>query len=203
MTVQRSRPPTTAGEGGRGTGNRDGTGGKMKCTACGNTMEQMKVHEITVDVCRGGCGGIWFDAFELKKVDEKHESAGETLLDVERDGSIHVDYHAKRMCPRCGNRPMIRHFFSVKQEVEIDECPACGGFWLDAGELARIRSLFENDEDKKAAAEKYFDDIFGKELSSMREESEEKRRKARKIARLFRFICPSYYIPGTQDWGAF
>jgi hypothetical protein len=28
-------------------------------------------------------------------------------------------------------------------------------------------------------------------------------RKARRIAHAFRFICPSYYIPGEQDWGAF
>jgi len=24
-----------------------------------------------------------------------------------------------------------------------------------------------------------------------------------KISNMFRFICPSYYIPGKQDWGAF
>jgi hypothetical protein len=28
-------------------------------------------------------------------------------------------------------------------------------------------------------------------------------RKARRIAHAFRFICPSYYIPGEQDWGRF
>jgi hypothetical protein len=28
-------------------------------------------------------------------------------------------------------------------------------------------------------------------------------RKARRIAHAFRFICPSYYIPGKQSWGAF
>jgi hypothetical protein len=27
--------------------------------------------------------------------------------------------------------------------------------------------------------------------------------KARKIANMFRFVCPSYYIPDKQDWGAF
>jgi hypothetical protein len=26
---------------------------------------------------------------------------------------------------------------------------------------------------------------------------------AGRIAYTFRFICPSYYIPGGQDWGAF
>jgi Zn-finger nucleic acid-binding protein len=32
-----------------------------------------------------------------------------------------------------------RRMFSPKVAVEIDECPACGGFWLDAGELQQIR----------------------------------------------------------------
>jgi hypothetical protein len=37
----------------------------------------------------------------------------------------------------------------------------------------------------------------------MRRESQEKLEKARRIANIFRFICPSYYIPGKQEWGAF
>jgi hypothetical protein len=28
-------------------------------------------------------------------------------------------------------------------------------------------------------------------------------KKARRIAHAFRFICPSYCIPGEQDWEAF
>lgn len=43
---------------------------------------------------------------------------------------------AKRPCPRCPGIHMSRHFFSVKRQVEIDDCPSCGGVWLDAGELA-------------------------------------------------------------------
>ena len=30
---------------------------------------------------------------------------------------------------------MMRHFFSVKRQVEVDECPGCGGFRLDAGKM--------------------------------------------------------------------
>jgi Zn-finger nucleic acid-binding protein len=178
-------------------------GGIMKCTACGNTLNKVTLGDITVDVCSEGCGGIWFDAFELKKVDEKHESAGEALLDFQRKSTVTVDRDRKLTCPRCEHMPMMRHFFSVKQEVEVDECPSCAGFWLDAGELARIRNQFENEEEKKKAALEYFEEIFGKELSSMQKESKEKLTKARKIAHIFRFICPTYYIPGKQEWGAF
>ncbi len=34
-------------------------------------------------------------------------------------------------------------------------------------------------------------------------ENEENLQKAQRIARMLRFICPSYYIPGEQSWGAF
>ena len=54
----------------------------MKCPACNTTMEEVTVEGITVDVCKQGCGGIWFDRFELQKVDEMHESAGEILLQM-------------------------------------------------------------------------------------------------------------------------
>lgn len=33
-----------------------------------------------------------------------------------------------------------RHFFSARRQVQVDECPNCGGYWLDAGELAQIRA---------------------------------------------------------------
>jgi hypothetical protein len=37
----------------------------------------------------------------------------------------------------------------------------------------------------------------------MRAKGQKEAERARNIARIFRFICPSYYLPGKQDWGAF
>ena len=175
----------------------------MICPACDRKLKSVTTHNITVDVCEKGCGGIWFDIFELQKVDESHESAGEALLDIERDENVKVDLNVKRTCPKCEDIPMMQHFFSVKWEVTVDECPKCGGYWLDYGELGRIRELFESEDERREAAKKYFEEVFGQELSEMHQESKEKMERAKKIARMFRFICPSYYIPGKQDWGAF
>ena len=175
----------------------------MKCPACSNQLKEMTVGDVTVDVCRGGCGGIWFDSFEFKKFDEPHESAGEELLDVEQDASIVVDHTKRLKCPKCDDLVMMRHFFSVKKEVEVDECPGCGGFWLDAGELRKIRSLFNTEEERHEAADDYFSEVFGDKLAAMRAEDEAKLAKARRVSNMFRFICPSYYIPGKQAGGAF
>src|SRR5215472_5570990 len=112
----------------------------MKCPACFNNLTQMQVGKLVVDVCQDGCGGIWFDAFELQQVDEQNEVAGEPLLGIRRDERIIVDPSRKRECPRCPGIKLHRHFFSAKRRIEVDECPNCGGYWLDAGELSQIRS---------------------------------------------------------------
>jgi len=175
----------------------------MECPVCARQLQQMEVGDIVIDACRNGCGGIWFDRFELKKVDEKHESAGELLLEIARDPNIVVDHTQRRSCPKCEGQIMMRHFMSTKREVEVDECPTCAGFWLDYGELGCIRDQFETEADRQKAADQYFSDVFGEEFAKMRQESDEKLQRARSIARIFRFICPSYYIPGKQEWGAF
>lgn len=175
----------------------------MKCPACENQLQELEVEGVTVDVCKGGCGGIWFDNFEIKKLDEEHELAGEELLDVERDESIVVDYSKRIKCPKCDDVVMKMHFFSVKKSVEVDECPGCGGFWLDAGELREIRGLYETEEEREKAAHEYFDEAFGEKLKAQQIENVEKLAKAKKIANMFRYICPTNYIPGRQKWGAF
>ncbi len=112
----------------------------MKCPACFNELTPLQLCNLNVDVCQGGCGGIWFDAFELQKVDEEDETAGEPLLNIQRDERLVVDKSRKRECPRCAGVKLHRHFFSAKRRVEVDECPGCAGYWLDAGELALIRA---------------------------------------------------------------
>lgn len=175
----------------------------MKCPACGTPMEKMSVDNIMLDACTRGCGGVWFDRFELQRVDEGHESAGERLLELEGKPDVVVDHNKRRKCPRCKNAVLMRHFFSVKKEIEVDECPSCAGVWVDSGELRKIRTQFATEDERDKAALEYFADVFGDELQMMREESEERLEKARKFSRLFRFICPSYYIPGKQSGGAF
>jgi len=175
----------------------------VKCPACGNTMKEVQVQDITVDVCEGGCGGIWFDWFELKKVDEPHEALGEELLNVTRDESLVVDQEAKRTCPRCEGQTMWRHFSSVNREVAVDECPQCGGFFLDYGELNQIRGQFTTEEERAEAAEKLFAEMYDGELADLHADSKDKVEKSRGLSRMFRFLLPSYYLKGKQTWGSY
>ena len=176
----------------------------MRCPVCANELSTKTVGGITVDVCEGGCAGIWFDRYELMKVDESHEAAGTELLDLQRAADLRVDHSKRISCPKCaGGVVMMRHFSSVKRRVTVEECPNCGGFWLDVGELAAIRAEFETQEERDRASAEYFSDLFDPELAAAHAETQEELERAQKIAHVFRFICPSYYIPGKQEWGAF
>src|SRR6266550_4241752 len=132
----------------------------MKCPACFNELTQLQVGNLTVDACQGGCGGIWFDAFELQRVDEEQEEAGELLVNIQRDERIRVDPTRKRECPRCEGIKLQRHFFSAKRRVEVDQCPNCGGYWLDAGELAQIRAERSGADAEQAAEHNISADVI-------------------------------------------
>jgi uncharacterized protein len=112
----------------------------MKCPACDFDLTELELGGVKVDACHGGCGGIWFDAFELQRVDEQREVPNEYLLRVSRNAARPVDAARKRACPRCDGVKLKRHFFSARKQVEVDQCPNCNGYWLDAGELEKVRA---------------------------------------------------------------
>lgn len=122
----------------------------MQCPACGTALKPIQCGEITVDACVDGCGGVWFDNRELRRMDEPSEPA-EPVLAV-HGTSVHPP-ERRRNCPNCPDTVMMQHFSSILHQVTVDECPACGGFWLDEGELARIRSEFPTEADRRKAVE--------------------------------------------------
>lgn len=176
----------------------------MDCPRTGQPMEEVEINGVKVDISTG-CGGIWFDNFELEKFDEKNESAGEKLIAASKKYlDTNVDTSARLQSPKNPDVTMMRHFFSVREKIEIDECPETGGIWLDPGELKKIRDLFTSEEAKNEAADEYFRELFNSpEMKAIKEKSDEDLRKAKRFAHMFRFLCPSYYVPGEQDWGAY
>ncbi len=119
------------------------------CPACGEEMEKIYFpdQKINLDICLKGCGGIFFDNRELEKFDEKHEDIS-ILSDLfENKEFKKVDSSIQRECPVCGMK-MVKNYASTKHEVEVDECYSCGGKFLDYGELEKIRSQYNTEEEK-------------------------------------------------------
>lgn len=177
----------------------------MLCPRTGKPMKEIELGDVKVDVSTG-CGGVWFDNFEIKKFDEEHESEGDELIkSMEKFANSSVDVKAKIKCPRCEDITLMRHYFSAKRQVTVDECGKCGGFWLDLGELLTIRKQFKTEKERNEAGEKFVSEVFmhNPEVQSMKAKGKKDLEKARRFANMFKYICPSKYIPGDQDWGAF
>ncbi len=160
----------------------------MNCPACDRLLQPYKAGTITVDACMGGCGGIWFDAFEIQKVDESREHAGEELLDIPTDPSVEVDHDRRRNCPRCETVVMLRHAHKDNPLVTVDECPGCGGFWLDAGELGLIRRSHILEEKKRAHTQALLEQLKQKSLAGLHQKPAGEQRRVHTITTINAFF---------------
>ena len=171
----------------------------MQCPVCENAMKEVVAAGVTVEVCADGCGGMWFDRFEIDKFDNSNEQEGLQILEMCESASNSAARGPEKIsCPKCEGQIMRQFLYSAADSVEVDECPSCAGMWLDAGELASIRQKFASEEERTEAAKK----VFAAQLVIIGEQKPEKST-VQRVAKMFRFICPSYWIPGDQDWGAY
>ena len=108
----------------------------MKCPACKGPLREKGAGGMTLDVCYGGCGGIWFDPTEFERVDARAATTLHTVWQAPFEKKVVLT--EPRFCPRCPNQVLDRKWFSDLKKVEIDQCPKCNGVWLDAGEFSRI-----------------------------------------------------------------
>jgi len=149
---------------------------KLKCPRTGKPMLEVEIAGVTVDVSPG-CGGVWFDNQEFKKFDEPHEPAGQELLHVIGAYAKPVSDPEKRLrCPKGCDAVMMRRFSSQSRGVTIDECPGCGGIWLDPGELAAIHQLDPADKTRTAARKTLEDELAGSVLFRGKESEKSRRR---------------------------
>lgn len=99
-------------------------------------MRRFAIAGIEVDRC-GICGGIWLDRGELETLvaSDRGTKSAVRLLDTS-DSADEVPDHDP-VCPRDGEtlRPMRD---DRRPHVECDACTACGGVFLDAGELSQL-----------------------------------------------------------------
>ena len=115
----------------------------MKCLNCGeemmNILVQTKQKQIAYDICEA-CGSLWLDAGELDK------------MAFQVDGSIEYSSRSKtedalgssRQCPRCDDTELDKVYFIGCEDILLDRCRNCGGFWLDGGELDLINRKLED-----------------------------------------------------------
>ena len=106
----------------------------MNCPRDRTELIVGREHGIEVDRCPQ-CNGRWLDHDELDRLEATVPSTEEQRLatiEYARRGS-------ELACPRCA-KPM-RAFNYRAYDLELDACEDQHGFWLDAGEDARVRDI--------------------------------------------------------------
>lgn len=165
----------------------------MKCPRTNVSLKTVKVGGIAVDISEG-CGGVFFDNYELEHFDEKHERRGEVLAEhLNKFSPPELDLAARISCPKCTDIVMARHFYSPEHKIEIDECPGCGGIWFDFGELQKLRTLFPNQSDRRDAGKQFIAELekssryisYQRELEGKEDLAERLRRKSRYFVNIF------------------
>ncbi len=123
----------------------------MQCPNCKTPLSAIDYEGITIESC-SRCEGEWLDAAELGHIvkarevrfnDEERQAVAAatkiTPVDVQREDR---DLH----CPKCdGQTDSIN--YGGDTGIVIDKCTACGGIWLDKGELEQIQMLVEGWKD--------------------------------------------------------
>ena len=113
----------------------------MICPVCRVDLKSSDLGEygfVIIDVCPT-CQGSWFDKGELDRLDES------VWTDVEKAEFDNVGSdHKSVRCPKCDVELEPLSPTDAKTLI-VDRCPSCLGFWLDRGELDRVREVADKD----------------------------------------------------------
>ena len=100
------------------------------CPECSDTFLVMEVEGIPIDMCMS-CGGIWFDANELKRLTHSEADIPAGDLDSRR---------SKYKCPVCGTK-MRQYLYQKHHDLWVDKCPNEHGVYLERGELTKALEI--------------------------------------------------------------
>jgi len=109
----------------------------MKCPRCNvDLILEQEYHGIEVDCCPS-CDGRWLDHDELDQLEATTPSAPE-----ERRATIQFAKKKSELnCPKCGKGMAAFNYRAYN--LELDACEDDHGFWLDAGEEARVGEIIQ------------------------------------------------------------
>jgi len=93
--------------------------------------------QVIIDQCEG-CGGIWFDAFELFRV-KLGEAQEIESLDPDRLRTPSDIEDPRLLCPRDRTALVLYKDPNFPRELILTRCPKCQGFWLNRGEFTRYQ----------------------------------------------------------------
>ena len=110
----------------------------MQCPACGSPLEAVQIQDIEIDQCPQ-CRGVWFDHIEIDEILAIPKlPARLTSQELYRDPPELIP-EGERSCPRCSESLKTIHV----DDVTLDACASCKGFFADIGEVDRLAAASE------------------------------------------------------------
>jgi Zn-finger nucleic acid-binding protein len=94
----------------------------MKCPKCAAPIQDIALEGGAVIHSCPSCAGAFYPR---------------SILAV--DVALSLVKETERGCPHCTGR--LRTGFVFDGKLELDQCSSCSGLWLDAGEVAKLRTL--------------------------------------------------------------
>jgi membrane associated rhomboid family serine protease len=117
------------------------------CPRCSFPLAEIAQGAVLVDHCHR-CGGAFFDDKEAGPVLGAELDAGDV---VDSTATVTAARSALR-CP-ADRAPMVCCRVGAENEtVDVEVCPECRGFWLDAGEGPRLMAIIAADRRARADA---------------------------------------------------
>jgi uncharacterized protein len=112
----------------------------MNCPRCKTLLTAKTVLDnryfVNLDFC-SSCGGIWFDAGELERLEKTIEP---TFFEIRKIPDA-IEQQMRLNCPVCDDHHMLEKMTHPRDhKVVMDYCPTCKGVWLDTGEIEAIRT---------------------------------------------------------------
>ena len=122
----------------------------LPCPRCELPLFEGKTDRLTLHGC-GQCGGVWLDNTASSNVVYTNDVTLLTLTDkAAKAKKVEIDPTPLARCPLDGD-PLTR---TIVRGVELDVC-AAHGTWFDAGEVRRLKSIFQEERLAVAAGEPY------------------------------------------------
>ena len=111
----------------------------MKCPKCSTDLVQSKLSGVDAELCPS-CKGAWLTRQELNQLEDEVFDFGD-----DEKGTLVFDPQADTLtCPQCGKA--MKRFEYRFYDLEMDFCEDGHGFWLEAGEDARVLQLMKQEE---------------------------------------------------------
>ena len=157
----------------------------MQCPRTNTPLKKVNVGKVPVYLSEA-CGGVFLENQSLKQFERPEEKRGKALAThLAQFHNELLNLEARVNCPTCVETVMLRRFYSPLHVVEIDECPCCGGIWLDTGELSKLQSLMLNEKERALLRAQLLEQHRVSEIKGLPHLRDNWHRRSNKIDKLF------------------